>query len=107
MLVYVSGAPPKEQCTTSKAGRRIITSGHEALRMKMAQKMRSEVGREKYKLRAQTVEAPLGDIKQNQGMREFLTKGVESVKTEFNLACTRLGATFNLGGFNFKSTFTL
>ncbi len=50
--------------------------------------MRSEAGREKYKLRSRTVEAPIGDIKQNQGMREFLTRGVGSVKTEFNLACT-------------------
>ena len=80
--------PSMGRCTKSRRGRIIKSPGHEALRMKMAEKMRSEEGKEKYRLRAQTVEAPIGDIKQNQGLREFLTRGVESVKTEFNLACT-------------------
>jgi len=79
--------PSREHCTKNKKGRTIKSRGHEILRIEMAQKMRSSTGKEKYKLRKQ-VEAPLGDIKQNQGLREFLTRGIKSVKTEFNLACT-------------------
>lgn len=78
----------KELCTKSRKGRAVKSYGHENLRLEMAEKMRSEAGREKYKLRARTVEAPFGDIKQNGGLREFLTRGVTTVKTEFSLACT-------------------
>ncbi|MCL7411225.1 MAG: transposase, partial [Methanosarcinaceae archaeon] len=30
---------------------------------------------------------PFGNIKQNLGLREFFTRGLENVKTEHNLAC--------------------
>ncbi len=78
----------RKRCTKSKKGRIVKSYGHETLRLEMAEKMRSEAGRKKYKMRARTVEAPFGDIKQNMGLREFLTRGVTTVKTEFNLACT-------------------
>ena len=32
--------------------------------------------------------ALFGDIKENKGMRGFLTRGIRTVRTEFNLVCT-------------------
>ena len=54
----------------------------------MNEKMNTEKGKEIYKLRAITVEPAFGDIKENKGIREFLTRGIKTVKTEFNLVCT-------------------
>ena len=53
----------------------------------MAKKMKSEEAREKLKIRSKIVEHPFGDIKQNMGLREFLLRGKNKVKIEFNLAC--------------------
>ena len=33
------------------------------------------------------MEWPFGNIKQNLGLREFLTRGLKNVKIEFNLTC--------------------
>lgn len=79
--------PSKLHCTKDKNGRAIKSLGHEMLRIALAQKMRSSIGKEKYGLRKQ-VETPFGNIKQNLGLREFLCRGIKPVKTEFNLACT-------------------
>ena len=54
----------------------------------MKAKMQSEQGKKEYKKRGETVEWPFGDIKQNLGLREFLTRGLLNVKTEHNLVCT-------------------
>jgi hypothetical protein len=54
----------------------------------MAAKMRSEAGKETYKKCKETVEWPFGNIKQNMKFREFLTRGLEKVGVEHNLACT-------------------
>ena len=40
-----------------------------------------------YKLRKITVEPVYGNLKQNLIYREFLLRGLEKVKTEFNLVC--------------------
>lgn len=56
-------------------------------RRSMADKMRTPQAKEMYKLRARTVEPVMGDIKQNKGLREFLTRSLETVQTEFNLVC--------------------
>ena len=47
----------------------------------------SSGGQEEYRKRSETVEWPFGDIKQNYGLREFLTQGLQGVKTEYNLLC--------------------
>ena len=54
----------------------------------MNEKMNTKKGKETYKLRAITVEPAFGDIKENKGMRAFLTRRIKTVKTEFNLVCT-------------------
>jgi transposase len=75
-----------EQCVKNKKGVKIIKSlGFEKEMKAMDEKFESEAGREEYKIRAMTVEWVYGDIKQNMGFREFLTRGLNKVETEFNL----------------------
>jgi transposase len=40
-----------------------------------------------YRVRAKTVERLFGHIKQNIGLRDFLTRGLQGVRAEFSLAC--------------------
>jgi hypothetical protein len=40
-----------------------------------------------YKLPQQIVEPLLGDMKESKGMKGFLTRGIKTVKGEFNLIC--------------------
>ena len=54
-------------------------------RKRMKIKMRTGKAKEVYNIRAQTVEPVIGDFKENKGMRAFLTRSIETVRTEFNL----------------------
>lgn len=91
--VYAYYGAPCESCLVRAvcAGEnrwKMITSyGFEGERQRMAVKMRSEEGKEEYRKRSETVEWPFGDIKQNFGLREFLTRGLQGVRTEHNLVC--------------------
>ena len=79
----------QKMCTKRKDGIRYIKSyPYEKERNVMNKKMNTEKGKEIYKLRAITVEPVFGDIKNNKGMRGFLTRGNKTVKAEFNLVCT-------------------
>ena len=40
-----------------------------------------------YRVRAKTVERLFGHVKQNIGLRAFLTRGLQGVRAEFSLAC--------------------
>ncbi len=53
----------------------------------MREKMKTVEAKERYRIRKQSVEAVIGDIKENKGVRSFLTRGLEGVKSEFNLIC--------------------
>jgi len=93
-LVAYYGAPcgscPVRLACTGKNNRWrvIISDGFEGERRRMKAKMQSEQGKKEYKKRGETVEWPFGDIKQNFGLREFFTRGLQGVKTEHNLVCT-------------------
>jgi len=52
---------------------------------KMAARLKTSRGRDLYKLRKQTVEPVFGIIKAAMGFRHFLTRGLTSVGTEWNL----------------------
>ena len=79
----------QKMCTRQKDGIRYIKSlPYENERNAMNEKMNSEKGKKTYKIRAITVEPVFGDIKENKGMRAFLTRSIKTAKTEFNLACT-------------------
>jgi len=78
----------QKACTKSKTGiRRLKVFPHEKERNAMIAKMGTAKAQEIYKLRQQIVEPVFGDIKENKGMIGFLTRGIQSVRTEFSLVC--------------------
>jgi transposase len=54
----------------------------------MAAKLRRAGRRSRYRLRQQTVEPVIGQIKQARGFRQFLLRGFSKVKAEWALVCT-------------------
>ncbi|NQE45025.1 hypothetical protein C5S31_03245, partial [ANME-1 cluster archaeon GoMg2] len=80
--------PFQDKCAGKSRTRVITSDDYEAERRRMVDKMQSEEGREEYKKRKATVEWPFGNIKHNMKFREFLTRGIESVRIEHNLVCT-------------------
>lgn len=90
--VYKGNACPACQsqsgCTKRKDGIRYLKMYPcEAERNAMVAKMKTPQAKEVYKLRQQIVEPAIGDIKENQGLRAFLARGIQGAKTEFNLTC--------------------
>jgi hypothetical protein len=51
-------------------------------------KLRTDTGRDLYKIRGRTAEPVFGQLKDRRGLRQFATRGLPSVSTEFSLACT-------------------
>jgi transposase len=80
-------------CTNPKKGRTINRDQYEEHRERLRRRMDTDVGRERYKLRRQTVEPRFGLIKHNWGIRRFLRRGLESIRTEWAL----IAAAVNLG----------
>lgn len=66
---------------------RIRVSEYDRYQRLMASIMESPQGIETYKIRKQTVEPAFGDVKENKGFRNFLTRGLPTVQTEFTLVC--------------------
>ena len=54
----------------------------------MRRRLFSPAGKALYKLRKQTVEPVIGQIKAARGFRQFLCRGLEAVQAEWALACT-------------------
>jgi transposase len=67
----------------------------------MKHRLATAAGKQKYKLRQQTVEPVFGIIKSVLGFRRFLLRGVEKVKLEWTLVCAayNLKRLHRLGGF--------
>lgn len=59
-----------------------------SLRDRMERKLRTKPGRAVYKLRGATIEPRFGCIKEEQGMRGFLLRGIDGARGEWRLACT-------------------
>ena len=76
------GCPQVKDCTRRKDGIRYLKMfpGEEA-RAAMQAKMMTDRGKTVYKLRQQIVEPVLGDLKENKGLRGFLTRGIRGVRT--------------------------
>jgi hypothetical protein len=53
----------------------------------MKHRLKTEMGKAKYKLRQQTVEPVFGIIKSVMGFRQFLLRGLEKVGLEWQLVC--------------------
>ena len=78
----------QSRCTKRKDGIRYLKMfPHEAERNVMVAKMKTPQAQAVYKLRQQIVEPAIGDIKENQGLRAFLTRGIQGAKIELSLAC--------------------
>lgn len=78
----------RNECTKRKDGIRYLKMVPcEVERNAMTAKMKTPQAQAVYKLRQQIVEPAIGDIKENQGLRAFLARGIQGAKTEFNLAC--------------------
>jgi transposase len=82
------GCKVQSKCTRRKDGIRYIKDfPYKAQLNTMREKMKMPEAKEIYALRSCTVEPVFGDIKENKGLRSFLTRGLDRVKVEFNLVC--------------------
>jgi len=55
------------------------------VRLRMKEKMDSEIGKKTYAMRKIIVEPVIGNIKENIGLREFSLRGLKKVRIELNL----------------------
>ncbi len=76
-------------CLTGKNKRRSVSHDqHEAERRKVALRMKTESGKKLYARRAHLAETPNGFIKDVLGLRQFLLRGLDKVRSEWLWACT-------------------
>jgi len=81
--------PFREQCVGKKGARRVILREiREHLREQMKQKLNTEEGKVIYNRRLHPVEAIFGNLKFNLGYHQFLLRGLNKVKAEFNIICS-------------------
>jgi len=81
--------PLKARCVGKKAKARVLwRDKHEALREGMDRRMGTSEGRGVYGRRKWMAESPLGVLKSVMGLRQFLLRGLEKVRTEWLWACT-------------------
>jgi len=85
------GCPLRGQCLTKKARRRTIDRDrHEPFREARDRRLYSPAGQRLYRQRAPGVEGAFGQVKSVVGLRQFLHRGLEKVRTEWRWACTAL-----------------
>jgi transposase len=73
--------------TKCKRGRTVSRDGSEPLRAKMAAKLNTAEGRQIYHRRFHLAETPFAILKGAMGIRQFLLRGLEKVRTEWRWAC--------------------
>ncbi len=78
----------KDCCINPVRGRTIGRDQYEECRERLKARMATAEGQSRYRLRSQTVEPRIGLIKHVWGMRRFLHRGVEAVRTEWLGVCT-------------------
>jgi transposase len=72
----------------SQRGRSVSRDPHEPLREQMCERLKSVEGKAIYGRRMHTAETPFGHIKAVMGVRQFLLRGLEKVRTEWLWVCT-------------------
>jgi transposase len=93
------GCPLAGQCVKEKAGHRSISRDqYQEVRERTARRMASAEGRAIYGKRAPSIEGVFGLIKQAMGVRQFLLRGLEKVRTEWSWIC---------GAYNLKKMIRL
>lgn len=84
-----SDCPLASECLGKNArSRTVARDQHESHREALAARMKTEAGREIYAQRAWMAETPNAGIKACMGLRQFLLRGLEKVRTEWRWACT-------------------
>ena len=84
------GCPLAADClsSTTKHGRTIRRDPYEEVRERTAARMSSASARQLYKQRPRIAETTFGILKMVMGIRQFLLRGLEKVKTEWLWAVT-------------------
>jgi hypothetical protein len=84
------GCPLSAACLSpqSKHGRTITRDPYEEARERTAARMATESGRQLYNQRPRIAETTFGILKSVMGLRQFLLRGLEKVKTEWRWATT-------------------
>lgn len=84
------GCPLAAACVSpkSKGGRTITRDQFEAARERTAKRMADPAARSRYDQRPRIAETPFGILKAVIGVRQFLLRGLEKVKTEWRWAAT-------------------
>jgi hypothetical protein len=84
------GCPLAEKCISNKSngGRTVTRDEYAAARERQAERMQRPEAKEQYKRRLHGAETPFAWIKDVLGLRQFLLRGLEKVKTEWLWACT-------------------
>jgi hypothetical protein len=80
---YVATGRQKHGTTSATSDRKKSGTRTEAMQIKL----RRTGHRSRYRLRKQTVEPVIGQIKEARGFRQFLLRGVEKVRGEWSLIC--------------------
>lgn len=84
-----AGCPLSGRCiqATSKQGRSATRDVYTPERERQATKMRDPIAKENYQRRMSIGETPFALIKHIMGLRQFLLRGLEKVKTEWRWTC--------------------
>jgi len=81
--------PLAGECLSGKARQRSVTRDpYEPLREAMDARLRTPEGQEKYERRRWACETPFAVIKTVMGVRQFLLRGLEKVRTEWKWVCS-------------------
>jgi transposase len=83
------GCPLKDRCLSGRSPtRRVCRDEHQTLREAMADRMKSDAGRERYKQRAAVAERAFAVLKARMNLRQLLLRGIEKVRIEIDWAAT-------------------
>jgi hypothetical protein len=94
-----AGCPLACECIPKKAARRrIMRDVYQDIRDTVGRRMATPEGAQVYRRRAPIVEGVLGYIKHQMGVRHFLVRGLNKVRTEWNWVC---------GAYNLKKLLRL
>jgi transposase len=90
-----AGCPLAAACLSrnTQHGRAVTRDEYEDVRERTAARMATAAARELYHQRPRIAETTFGLLKRVMGLRQFLLRGLEKVRTEWRWACTA----FNLG----------
>lgn len=102
--------PVAQYCKGSAEKKVITATPYEAVVRRMKAKMELQESKQVYSKRKEVSELAYAHIKYNLGFTEFLTRGLESVKSELNLACIasnlrRIWNQIRAGGALFQQLF--